>query len=509
MNIKRNELQAEILTTAILGTERHPINLPEAEGKLNHTLGKLDPADIQQYLLNINALVGTYIQIGKQPASVPQSMDTPCIQDTLERCSPTAGLLLSAMLSGQNKEIIPEWLSLAKSHNKRISEEYLPEVLQHIEKNPHQIEAALPVIGNRGRWLALRTPRLDKCIAAINVESLSDDETENFWQTENMYARNLLLQKIRKSNPAKGLELISSTWQEDKAEERKTFLSTMIDGLSMEDESFLENALDDRSGEVRQVAVELLSRLPQSGLVQRQIERIQPYIRWKPGSLLRKAQLEFSFPEQITKDMARDGIQKQLINRNWGEKATYLFQILRCIPPNYWNEKFQKKPQDLLEIARETELKTLLVDSWTTATLFNRDAEWAKAIQLISPWKKNLILVMSQSEQRSFILQQFRIDYKVGMQILTLFKEPWGKELTQIALPHIREFIPATPNRTNSFVIERYHLSNMVHHMEPCTAIELFTKYAKNADPTSEWARRIEAALQLLDFRKRIMEEFN
>jgi hypothetical protein len=509
MNMNTDEIRAEILTAAILGTDRHPIDLPMIVGKLSQAIKKLNPANAQDYLLSINALVGTYTQIGKQPVHAPEILDTPCPIDDLNRCSPIAALLLQSMLSGQNKEIIPEWISLAMDHSHRVPEEILPDLLQYAEKNPDAIEIVLQVIGKRGRWLALRIPGMEKTKAAVAVESLTDDKIENFWQTEKLYARNLLLQTVRKSNPAKGLALISLTWNEDHAEERKTFLSTLSTNLSMEDEPFLENALDDRSGEVRQAAVELLSRLPQSRLVQRQIARIEPLINWKPGSLLRKAELNFSFPDKITKEMARDGLQKQSINRNWGEKATYLYQILRCIPPKYWNENFQKKPQDLLEIALSSELKTVLIDCWTTAAIFNQDAEWAKAIQLISPWKKNLIQFMPESEQRAFIFQQLKTDHKVGIQMLTLFKGPWGKDITQIALAHLQEFIPTTPNRTNSFVIERYHLANMTHYMEPFTAIDIFTKFASKADPTSEWSKRIDTSLQLLDFRKRMMEEFN
>ena len=508
--MKPDELQAEILTSAILGTERHPLNLPESQGELSHILGKLDTSDAQYHLLSTNALVGTYTRAGKQLGHMPQIVDIPASKDTTERCSTTAGLLLQSMLSGQNKEIIPEWFSLANTHSKRIAEEYLPEALQYMEKNPDLIEVALPTIGNRGRWLAMRIPGLNKCIDAIKVDALSGDETEQFWQTEKLYARNLLLQKIRKENPANGLALISSTWKEDKAKERKTFLSTLITGLSVEDEPFLENALDDRSGEVRQTAIDLLSLLPQSRLVQRQITRVQPYIQWQPGNLLRKAKLEFSFPEEITQEMERDGvIRVNRFIRAFGEKGNILLHILRGIPPTYWNTRLQKNPQELLEIVQTSDLKDLILESWNAATSLSHDSEWAKTLQPFFITKANFLNYISKSELEPYLLQQFKINYKIAMQFLRFYGEPWTEELTKTALSYLQELTPTGLVQSTSFMLPRYSLNYMARHMEPYSAIELFTKYSKKADPDSEWARRIETTLQLLDFRKRMMEEFN
>jgi hypothetical protein len=505
-----DELQSEILTSAILGTERHPLSLPKVEGALSHVLDKLDTTDKQHHLLSVNALVGIYTRAGKLPAHAQKIQDTPCQPDTNEYCSPTAALLLSSMLSGSNKEIIPEWLSLAIAHKKRIPDELLPEILQYIEKNPDLIEKTLQVIGNRGRWLVLRMPGMEKFRSAIRVESLPEDEIENFWQTEKLYARNLLLQKIRKINPANGLALVSSTWKEDKADERNTFLSTLIHGISMDDEPFLENALDDRSREVRQTAIDLLSYLPQSRLVQRQITRIQPYIQWQPGSLLRKAQLEFSFPEEITKEMERDGvIRVNRFIRTFGEKGNILLHILRSIPPTYWNTRLQKNPQELLEIIQASDLKDLILESWNAATSLSQDSEWAKTLQPFFITKTNFLNYISKSELEPYLLQQFKINYKVALQLLRFYGEPWTEELTKTALYHLQELAPKGLAQSTSFMLPIYSLNYMARHMEPYSAIELFTKYAKKADPASEWGRRIETSLQLLDFRKRMMEEFN
>ncbi len=124
------------------------------------------------------------------------------------------------------------------------------------------------------------------------AETTPAGAAQTVWQTGRKSTRSLLLRKLRETDPALALGLVASTWSEESAEERAAFLKMLAAGLSMADEPFLEDSLDDRSREVRRVAAGLLARLPGSRLVQRQLERAQACIKWKPGGFLRKAQIE-------------------------------------------------------------------------------------------------------------------------------------------------------------------------------------------------------------------------
>ena len=56
---------------------------------------------------------------------------------------------------------------------------------------------------------------------------------------------------------------------DQKLRQRASLLAVLAPGLSLDDEEFLETALDDRAGEVREVARQLLSRLPGSAFRRR------------------------------------------------------------------------------------------------------------------------------------------------------------------------------------------------------------------------------------------------
>jgi hypothetical protein len=143
-----------------------------------------------------------------------------------------------------------------------------------------------PRLGKRGRWLARQNPDWAYAVAGeVPDEPGAIDEA---WTTGTPEARVALLRQLRQADPARGRELLASTWKTDGPEDRAAFLKAFEIGLGPDDEPFLEAALDDRRKEVRAAAIELLTRLPGSRLVRRMIERVAPLLslpskpRWPP-----------------------------------------------------------------------------------------------------------------------------------------------------------------------------------------------------------------------------------
>ena len=97
--------------------------------------------------------------------------------------------------------------------------------------------------------------------------------------------------------------------------------------MSLDDETFLEAALDDRRKEVRGAAADLLARLPESALRRRALERALPLLKFKSNKLRRKT-IEVTLPEACDKAMQRDGVEPKPGFRGVGEKAWWLQQML-------------------------------------------------------------------------------------------------------------------------------------------------------------------------------------
>src|SRR5262249_42032067 len=155
----------------------------------------------------------------------------------------------------------------------------------------------LPVLGARGRWLAAQNP---------NWNYTAVDFDEALWGTGVRDQRLALLANLRRRDAARARDLLTATWEQESPKDRAHFLAALENGLSLEDEAFLESCLDDRRKEVRRAAADLLGRLPESALCQRMLERGRPLLTFKLNRLKRKV-IEVTLPESCDKTMQRDG----------------------------------------------------------------------------------------------------------------------------------------------------------------------------------------------------------
>jgi hypothetical protein len=488
----------ELLTTAQLGTERRPPALPPVAGALGGALAQLDRADPQRLLLNAAALTAPYLRAGRVPLRLALLAEPACAPDEQPRCSLVAGARLAQMLGGECQDFLPEWLGLAAAAGRRVPEELLPTLLSWAEKHSDQsAERVLPVLGQRGRWLAKQVPWCEAIGAAVFVEAIADEAVQTTWQTGRKALRHRLLRRLRHSHPALALDLLKTTWEEESAEERVAFLKLLPTGLSLGDEPFLEGLLDERAASVRLEAADLLSSLAGSRLVQRQLERAQRLLQWKAGGFLRKAQIEVTLPDVCGSEMVRDGVRPKPVGKAQGEKAYWLQQILSVIPPATWSNQWVQNPSRLLEIAGEGEWKELLHESWISAALSHADADWAEALLRLYPERGELLLALAPQRRFDFLKKLLKTQPDEGMKLLISYRQPWGAELTRLALPHLQ----ATSTTL------RFDLVGLARFMEPSLAAMVAGELMGRAEPGSAWERSVAAILQILDFRQQMREE--
>jgi hypothetical protein len=497
----------EMVTTAFLGTERHTPVRPVSNGALADFLNKLDASDPEHWLLEAAAAIALYRNVGRLPAIIPTGELPACEPDGQDRCSAAAASRLATLLSGQYKELIPEWLSLAALAQKRVPEELLPDLLNWGENHIEQVDLLLPVLGKRGRWLAKRILLGENVAAAVFAESIPTEAANNLWQTGRKSVRRLFLRRLRKTDAELALSLITSTWNEESAEERTSFLETLKSGLSMADERFLESALDDRSKEVRKVAAGLLARLPDSRLVKRHFERARGLLKWKPGGFLRKPQLEISLPGTCDKEMMRDGIEQKPLRREaFGEKGWWLQQILSAIPPLTWNRLWDQTPAELLETAAQGDWKELLHSAWIMATINHPDPEWAAALLRVHPKEAILLNALPPSQQEIFLGSQFRSHPDDAVDTLIGYHHPWSEATSRQMLRHLRKYFIKEEPGTNYVSLRQifHYLSLYLHPAIVSEAQEILTAKIQQ---DAQWDKAVEGLHQVLDFRQRMIEE--
>jgi hypothetical protein len=348
-----------LLAAALVGTARRP---PPAALRLDITLESGEAGDPAAILLAEAAVLSAYRRAGRLPGKAPRSLPAPAEPDERPACSTTAVEVLELILSGEVS--IPggvallagQWLDGAARAGRRVPARLLPRLLDLGSTSPALQAALRTVVGPRGRWLAGHHDRW-AWAAGDPIDDL--EAVERSFATAAKAERPSLLQALRSADPARGLELLRSTWNSDPAAERAALLAVLAVGLSDDDEPFLEAALDDRSAGVRQVAVDLLRRLPASRRATRMEERLLALVRWgdPQGGVLssrrgggRGSTLSFAPPDEPDTAARRDGIN-DTAPAGMGVSAWRLAQLVGGTPLSFWIEHLGLTPAETAPLA--------------------------------------------------------------------------------------------------------------------------------------------------------------
>ena len=359
--------------TALLGTDRQPPTPPDAEDALTGTLGRLDWSQAEEALLGAVGTIALHQRMGQQPAKMTFVPVESCPRDDLPCCSAQTTRHLQIALT-EHPKVLPELLGLIAAAGQRMPEFWLPKLLEFGLQNAQLRSAIAAVLGQRGQWLAAQNPAW----RYGQVQGLSDFppksvESQSIWEDGSRSDRALLLQRWREVDPAAAREALAIVWSSERAKERETLLEVMATGLSSADEPFLEKALSDRGQFVRELAVDLLVQLPDSGLSQRMAQRIQPFMQIHgTGTNLT---IQITLPETCDPDWERDGINSKP-PKGQGQRAWWLQQMLASVPLITW-------PAEPIAIAQATqghEWQDLLLRGWSQAAQHQNQVNWADAL---------------------------------------------------------------------------------------------------------------------------------
>jgi hypothetical protein len=508
-------LWQEVVKVALVGTERQALKEIPPDNKLGQILSCLDSSDKEGSLLSAAGAIALYQRAGKISLSDKQPLQKACEAEELLDCSLVSRQHLALILGG-NAQLLPEWLTVAAAARKRVPSEYLPHVLTLGQKQNNLQACILPVLGKRGYWLAKQNP---------DWNYVNSEITNKSWQTGNKEVRRSLLQRLREQDPDKAREQLKKTWKKESAEERASLLAALEINLSMNDEPFLEAALDDKRKQVRDVAAKLLSKLPKSRLCQRMIERVRPLITFNHNSVqvTLPSTCDAEAAAKGDREMIRDGIDQSRYSSALGEKASLLLQMLCCVPPSFWCNNWGKTPQELLQLVDNSEWEKMLLEGWATAALKSQDSLWAEVIlpnasKFYHTFMGNgeelivgLLKVLGQDKANTLILQTLLQNQgkllNVNHPAYTLLKHhqtPWSVKVSQLVLSSIRKYIEVS-NQQYEWGM-RSLFQNFALYMEP-SVVEAAGELSAVVEEGSFWQDFVNEFLATLLFRFEMIQE--
>ncbi|MFJ2304781.1 DUF5691 domain-containing protein [Streptomyces sp. NPDC087787] len=373
----------ELVTTALLGTDRRtpPAGAP----------GRTAPVA----LLDAAAVQTVRRRAGLRPAPAARRPE-PAPEDPRPPLPAAAGRRLAMLLadrpgaSGGRRgtapdlmELLPQWLAAANTHGYAPPPEALPALLDAARSRTDLRPAALAFGGPRARWLAGLNPDWRFALraapgAAAPAGSEEAGRVRRLWEEGLFAERVALLASIRSRTPAAARELLAGSWATERAEDRLMFLDSLRTGLGPDDEAFLEEALADRSRNVRSTAAELLSALPGSALASRMAGRARSCVavdhtRGAPT-------LVVEAPHECDAAMERDGIAPKA-PAGRGERSWWLGQLVEAAPLATWPGRLGgRTPREIVALPVADGWQGELHAAWCRAAVRQRDAQWARAL---------------------------------------------------------------------------------------------------------------------------------
>ena len=116
MNLWQN-----LVSAALIGTERQALKIPTTDSPLGKVINRLDQNDCEGSLLGASGAIAIYQKAGKLSTATNLSLTEPCSLGDLPSCNSLAAQHLTMMLNGEYNQVLPEWLTVAAKVGKRVS----------------------------------------------------------------------------------------------------------------------------------------------------------------------------------------------------------------------------------------------------------------------------------------------------------------------------------------------------------------------------------------------------
>ncbi|MFC0115856.1 DUF5691 domain-containing protein [Kibdelosporangium aridum] len=351
----------------------------------------------------------------------------PAPTDNRKEASPRVGAIFSQVMATEDNEMLRECCLALDRANLVVPYRQLPDILAAATARSVVRDAVLPALGSRGRWLAQR--RVGWAWAAgdgVEDTVIDIDDALDLSPVQ----RKARLNTARKQDPERFRAYIVEHWPElRRVEDRKLLIAALSESLTAEDEPVLEQALDDRSANVREEAVALLRRIPGSALSKRAEQRL------RSGLLEETVDLHPDGPYE--QEPTREELRDSPVRRTGSAR---LKADAASVSPDFWIEWLGPKAP-----------RKLRLSTWGTA-LLQGVAENLAAAEDPVPWLTDLASTISSTalldtldklpaEMLGRVLIRLagswdanELDYFCG-----LLPSPWHPDVTRVVLERFAE----------------------------------------------------------------------
>ncbi|PBC38388.1 hypothetical protein CJ178_29165 [Rhodococcus sp. ACPA4] len=314
---------------------------------------------------------------------------------------------------------LPEWFEVAETYRYVAPAPTVPALMEAARTHLEHREALLRLAGPRGQYLADHNP------AWAQLRRVGSRRDE-LWLSPDPDDRLAWFDYIRTVDPALATEELDIAWDNEPADLRREFLSRLSVGLGEHDYDILERGLDDLSPPVRERSIQLLRQLPESPFAERMATRAHTWVRLETKPL--RPRLVIRLPGSLDDKAPRDGIE-DVGAQYKGIGKWWLRQVVTATPLALW-EAMIGSPHDVLRIPIEKQWHEVMTESWTAATVLQKNPAWASA--LLERDGRNtdrrVVAIAHPRERIAYILAGHADSYLLGVDgsaLLDGIDRPW------------------------------------------------------------------------------------
>jgi hypothetical protein len=276
----------------------------------------------------------------------------------------------------------------------------------------------------------------------------------------------------------------------------------------------------------------MLMRLPHSALVERQWRRISPLVRLKKASgitkLLVKPTMEIDLPDRWEDSMRHDGMEEKP-PQGMGEKAWWLQQMARAVPPERWESHLQLSPEKCVAAFDDSEFNSALLPAIAESVIRHRNGRWAKPVVDIAigrardsgpvptaaaPWSKLLetVVALNEHDRDATVIKLLdqhgqMAEAALGLKLLNFCPGPWSQDLARSCVKLLRE-ITRQMAEAKQFPLWSVLGDTTVLGMRmPVSVAEEAQQGWPEDDANQAFLRPVRAIMDIVQFRRKMLKE--
>lgn len=370
-----------LLPVAMVGTDRNPAPLPAWPGPVGAAIAALAGAErsdgdrAASDALRAAGILAVCGLAGARPLARATGHVHAAEPDTLPAPDDPALLQSLAWTLREGPDRLRQaFFRRFAQAGLRLPHAALPQALELARSSPALRPLIQPLLGERGVWLARQRENWQFAAGVAVV-----DETDpRQWDEGTLEQRKAFLAAERVRDARAARERLAAALPELPARERAELARGLSAGLSIDDEPLLEQLRNDRGQDVRAVALELLLRLPDAAHPRRAMERVAAVL--SRGGLLAGRRWMIEPPAQAAADWKADQIDPDVPKGAMGQRAWWLYQLVRQVPLAWWTQHTGMDARALSDWARSTEWSDALWRGWRDVLRRAPDIAWAELL---------------------------------------------------------------------------------------------------------------------------------